>query len=153
MNFDELKQKIDKVNKIGKKLNTFNGFKCFKPIKHDEIVYQIPYSEHYKGFKFFKVVVDGDIESEFNNAALCDEDLSQYSFTFRCFNYEDGRMATLSIGNKKVGAVFDPNQLYALEHNLIGAIHTEVKESVVLVNNGTKLHKRLNFYVKYLLEA
>lgn len=111
--------------------------------------YEIPYSKNFRGFKRFHVVVHGYEESEKNNEKLYNQDLSSMTIKFICFNGQQGRMAFLYADNYKLGAVFDDDQLYAIEHKKIEKIHFEPKEEVVIEKRTTKTRHRISVLVKY----
>ena len=119
------------------------------PVSNPETVYTIPYSKGFRGFKRFPIVVHGDPVSEQNNELLFDKDLSSSVFKFICSDYTGGRMAQLFIDDKKVGAVFDPEQVQSVENNLIEQIHVEPREEPVISSTGTVILHRLTILVKY----
>lgn len=105
----------------------------------DEKRYVIPYSKNYRKFKHFIVSVHGNNLAEKNNSILLNKDLSNSQFEFVCFNYDNGRMAQLLIDGMIVGAVFENEQIQAIENGLIEQIHSEIKQE----------QGRLTFFVKY----
>lgn len=115
----------------------------------DMKIYEIPYAEHFRGFKRFPVVVHGDVESEKNNELIYDKDFSTFEYRFICFTGKNGRMAFLYADKCKIGAIFDDDQIYAIEHNKIEKIHLEPREEIVLGNKRTEKRHRVSVIVKY----
>lgn len=112
--------------------------------------YQIPYSKNFRGFKKFKLVVYGSDEQMKNNEKYYNKDFSASTFVFKCFNYEPGkRMAHLIIDGLQMGAVFDPDQLFAIENGLIEKIHIEPDEEYILGDKKTEVRHRIRVIVKY----
>lgn len=107
-----------------------------KPI---EKIYQIPFSNHFKGFKHFIVNVYKNPEAEKNNRLFVNIDLSDSVFEFSCFDTEYGRKAKVLIDGKEVGTISDPEQIESVEKGLIEKIHAHKKEN----------EDRLTFFVKY----
>lgn len=118
-----------------------------------EKAYPIPYSKGFKGFKRFPVVVHGDSTSETNNEQLYNVNLSECAFKFVCSTGDHGRYAILFIDNKKVGAIFDAEQVQAIEQEQIEMIHAESKEETIIGGNGTEIKRRLYYFVKYKEKA
>lgn len=117
----------------------------------EEKRYPIPYSKGFKGFKKFRVVVFGNEESEKNMNYFYNKDLSNSVFEFVCKQENDYKLMCLYIDNLKVGAIFDDDQIYAIENGLIEKIHAEPKEEIVLGHNCTEERHRLSILVKYKL--
>ena len=117
----------------------------------EEKRYPIPYSKGYRGFKSFQVSVYGYEESEKNMRYFYDKDLSNSVFEFVSTTDNDYKLMCLYIDNLKVGAIFDPNQVYAIENGLIEKIHAEPKKEIVLGNKCTEERHRLSIFVKYKL--
>ena len=111
--------------------------------------YESPYSKNFRGFKRVHVVVHGYEESEKNNENLYDKDLSSMTIKFICFDGQHGRMAFLYADNYKLGAVFDDDQIYAIEHKKIEKIHFEPKEEEIVGKLITKTRHRISVLVKY----
>ena len=117
----------------------------------EEKRYPIPYSKGFKGFKKFRVVVFGNEESEKNMNYFYNKDLSNSVFEFVSKQENDYKLMCLYIDNLKVGAIFDDDQIYAIENGLIEKIHAEPKEEIVLGHNCTEERHRLSILVKYKL--
>ena len=110
--------------------------------ERNEKKYTIKVSSHFKGFKRFPVVIHGNETSEQNNDFFLKTSLDNTTlFEFVVFNEKtisfEGRMSLVFINNRQVGAVFDPEQIQAIENNMIEKIHIET--------SGDKL----KFFVKY----
>lgn len=110
----------------------------FKKKSNDKI-YQIPYSNSFRGFKHFIVNVYKNAEAEKNNLLFINIDLSDSIFEFFCFDTEYGRKAKVLIDSKEVGTISDSEQLAAIEQGKIEKIHTHKKDN----------EDRLTFFVKY----
>ena len=122
-------------------------------VDNKEKSYVIPYSKPFRGFKKFPLVISGNRGDEENNEKVYGKDFSNSVCKFTCFNYEpQSRMAVLYIDDLRMGAVFDPDQVNAIESGLIEKIHFEYNENVFvyLDDSGNKqtLH-RLRVLVKY----
>ena len=107
--------------------------------KSSEMVYRIPYSNSFKGFKHFIVNVYKNPEAEKNNHLFINIDLSDSIFEFVCFDTEYGRKAKVLIDEKEVGTISDSEQLEAIEKGKIEKIHAHKKDN----------DDRLTFFVKY----
>lgn len=114
-------------------------FDIFKLKAQKQTEFIIPYSKHFKGFKTFPVVVHGYKEAEFNNSYFMDYDYSCEVFRFVPGRYDNGKMMTLFIGNRNVGAIFDQDQIKTIESGKIDKIHAERKVS----------DKRLRYFVHF----
>lgn len=112
-------------------------------------VYEIPYSEHFRGFKKFYVKVHGDTEAEKNNEYLYNQDLSSMVSRFICFDGKYGRAAYLYVDKYKIGTIYDEEQIYAIEHKKIEKIHYEPKEEVVIGKRTTEKRHTVAAIVKY----
>lgn len=112
-------------------------------------IYEIPYVEHFRGFKRFPVVVYGDVESEKNNELIYDKVFSTFEYRFICFTEKNGRMALLYADKYKIGAIFDSDQIHAIEHNQIEKIHIEPKEETIVGSKKIEKRRRLSVLVKY----
>lgn len=126
-----------------------------KPVIQDsnEKSYQIPYSKGFKGFKWFPIVVHGDKESEENNEKMFNSDFSTSAFIFKCFDDSSkNRTAILYINNGKMGAIFEPTQIHAIENGMIEKIHIEPKEENIVGSSGTETRHRISVFVKYKAE-
>lgn len=102
-----------------------------------EKIYLVHYSNHYKGFHIFNVVVYGNSEAEENNRKFCETGVDTSSVQFTCQDWQGERMAQLYINGLLIGSAFDQEQVAAVESGEITAIHAEIK--------GERLH----FYAKY----
>lgn len=123
-----------------------------KPVIKDsnEKSYQIPYSKGFRGFKRFPIVIHGDKESEDNNEKLFGADFSTAAYIFKCFDdSSNNRTACLYIDNHKMGAIFDPDQVHAIENGMIEKIHIEPKEENIVGSNGTETRHRVSVLVQY----
>ena len=121
-----------------------------KSIQRDEKSYIIPYSKGFRGFKRFPMRVHGDRVSEKNNESLYNNDFSCSSFKFVCFNDDSGnRVAFLYIDGYKMGTIYDSEQLYAIEHEMIEMIHIEPKEESIIGSKKTETRHRISVLVKY----
>lgn len=111
-------------------------------IERNEKRYIIKVSSHFRGFQRFPVVIHGNETSEQNNDFFLNTSLDNTTlFEFVVF-YErtiafEGRMALVFINNKQVGAVFDTEQIQAIENDLIEKIHIVTSED------------KIKFFVKY----
>lgn len=129
--------------------------KTTKPQKQDTFQknlrkYVIPYSKGFRGFKIFPVVVHGNKETEQINEHMYNKDISNSIIEFVCFNYnEHDRMAQIHIDGKNVGAIFNDDQLYAIENNLIEKIHAEPHEDISIGKHSTITTHRFRWLVKY----
>ena len=122
-----------------------------KTIDRNEKVYDIPYSKNFRGFKRFGMSVHGDKKAEENNEKLYNGDFSELRFQFVCFTDQySNRVAELYVHGNKMGNVYDPDQVYAIENGLIEKIHVEPKEEVVLGNKRTETRHRISVLVKYV---
>ena len=110
-----------------------------KKSNSNDKIYQIPYSNHFKGFKKFLVNVYKNPEAEKNNLLFINIDLSDSIFEFWCFDSEYGRTAKVLIDGKEVGRIYDAGQLESIEKGKIEKIHAHKKDN----------DDRLGFYVKY----
>ena len=119
-------------------------------IDEDAKEYQIPYSKNFRGFKRFKMVVYGNDEIRANNEKYYNKDFSESTFVFRCFNCESGeRIAHLYIDGIKMGTIFGPDQLFAIENDLIEKVHVEPDEEVILGDKCTEVRHRITLIVKF----
>ncbi len=130
---------------LEKIINKFTPQDRFKNKKE----YEIPYSKNFRGFKRFHVVVYGDKESERNNENLYKQDLSSMLIKFICFDSQNGRIAFLYAGKYKIGAVFDEDQIYAIEHKKVEKIHFEPKEENIIGKRTNETRHRISVLVKY----
>lgn len=112
--------------------------------------YQVPYSKGFRGFKTFPLVVYGKEEIMANNEKYYNKDFSNSTFVFKCYNCENGeRAASLYIDGVIMGTAFRPDQLFAVENDLIEKIHIEPEEEVVLGDKRTETRHRIRALVKY----
>jgi hypothetical protein len=111
--------------------------------------FEIPYAQHFKGFKRFPMRTHGDNESENNNEALYGKDLSALSFKFVCSGSGSNRIACLYADNFKIGTIYESEQIKAIEHGQIEKIHLEPKEEVIIGKNGNEVRHRFTVLVKY----
>ena len=111
--------------------------------ERNEKRYILPYSKNFRGFKRFAFVVFGDETSEQNNKQLLNNDFSNCTFEFVCFNcetkYFKGRMTNIFIDGLKIGAIFENEQISDIENGQIEKIHVEKD-----INR-----ERLTLFVKY----
>lgn len=114
-----------------------------------EKTYEFPFSQSFRGFKRFPIIVYGDKESEENNEKLYKNDFASSIFKFVCSNFETQRKAVLFIDDNKIGTVFDETQVSSIENGLIEKIHVEPKEQEVVDSDGTQIVHRLTVLVKY----
>lgn len=124
----------------------FSKKKPSEPINND-IVFQIPYSKGFRGFKRFPMVVHGDKESEKNNESLYGKDLS--GSVFEIVFSPKNKKACLYIDKLKVGTFYNDDQIQSIAAGLIEMIHIEPKDEVVIVKDGSITRHRLSVLVKY----
>lgn len=109
----------------------------FKRNKEDLTKYSVLYSEHFRGFKRFQVVIHGNDEAEKNNKTIYQKDFTNSLFEFAYNNSND--FVCIYIDGLLVGTIFDENIINLIKDRKIEAIHAEPKPG----------EERLTFFIKY----
>lgn len=104
--------------------------------------------KHFRGYKRFYMVVYGDKESERNNEKFSG-DLSGKEITF-VESYNPKHYYAVYLDNKKIGAIFDQNEVEQLTTLMITAVYAKVEEETVIDKiQGAITRKRIRLFVKY----
>lgn len=109
----------------------------FNRKKDDLTKYSVSYSEHFRGFKRFPVVVHGNDEAEKNNKKIYQNNLSKSLFEFAYNPNND--FVFIYIDGMIIGTIYDEKMVNLIKERKIEAIHSEPKPG----------DERLTFFVKY----
>jgi len=127
-------------------------FNLFKPKPDNNQLFTLSYtlSDHFRGYKRFPMVVQGNIESENNNAAFSGTKFSGHTITFNlCKSKDNLYYFDVLIDGRKVGAIFDQDHIKELRTNKITAVYAKNDIEKVATSDGFYERNRIHLFVKY----
>lgn len=115
--------------------------------------YDFVLAKGFRGFKTYPMVVYGDKTSEDNNRYFFDAAFPgmKISFVEAISNWEVAPRIYFHVmlENKKIGAVFDEDQVAAMRAGTIEAVYAKPYKQVVVGPGSYEERPRIHLYVKY----
>jgi len=126
----------------------FFGKKQTKPQLKE---YSFTLTKGFRGFKRFPIVIHGHKESEKNNKALKDTDLCEHTLVFKPGSSETYKepFYQVIIDNLQVGAIFDFDQVKAINYGRIEAVYAKNEEEAVISKKSISNRNIIRLFVKY----
>ena len=126
----------------------FFGKKQTKPQLKE---YSFTLTKGFRGFKRFPIVIHGHKESEKNNKALKDTDLREHTLTFTPGSGESYKdpFYQVFIDNLHIGAIFDAEQVKAINSGRIEAVYAKNEEEAVISKKSISSRNIIRLFVKY----
>ncbi len=119
--------------------------------------YDFVLAKGFRGFKTYPMVVYGDKTSEDNNRYFFDaafpgkkisfvEDITTWETVPRIYFH-------VMLENKKIGAIFEEDQVDAMRNGIIEAVYAKPYKQVVVGPGSYEERPRIHVYVKYRGDA
>ena len=105
-------------------------------------------ANNFKGFKKLHVVVYGDEESEANNELLKDIDMKGKTISFKEERNGNEPFWTVYIEDKKVGAIFDKDQVDNIKSDNIESVYIKFESQNVTDGKNIITRPRLRMFIK-----
>ena len=122
--------------------------KLFKPkVVMKEHIFTI--SKGFKGYKKFPMVVYGDDLSMNNNELLKGADFRGHTIIFRPSTANNAPFFQVFIDNIKVGAIFDKEQIQALNSGRVVSVFALPEEEKVAGQGKIVTRNKIRLFVKY----
>ena len=122
-----------------------------KPTKPQLKEYTFTLSKGFRGYKRFPISIHGHKESEKNNKALKDTDLRSHTLTFKpgaSDTYKEP-FYQVFIDGLQVGAIFDADQVKAINSGRIEEVFARSETQAVIGNKNIINRPVMRVFVKY----
>ena len=112
--------------------------------RHDFVL-----SKGYRGFKKYHMTVYGDATSEENNRYYFDTVFPGKRISFVEAKYDDRFFLRVLLEGRKIGAIFNEDQVTAMMDEEIEAVYAKSETEVVVGVGSYEERPRIRLFVKY----